>query len=402
MSYSLLSWQATPTTEQVSLPLTSLLEQGLRCAQQQHFTEAVTNFALARERLAPNQDSLAVMLDTLIQCHAVYWQAQQDLFRASKLLVEADLKQQEKLAVLEEHLLTLVTPLESQYSTPDHSPIPLRSYQAAPSVDSETVSFGLYCICFGRFEVRRGGQPIELCPNRKGQAILRYLLTRPERRETLDKLMATLCPEDEPEVARHKIAVAISALRCTLNKGYEFEPGGGYILYKHGVYQLNPDIPINSDVEEFQALYQTGRQIPADVAVASYERACLLYTGPFLAEDTYADWSFMQREQFSQMYLDMCSTLAEHYLAVGRYEQAIERAAAILKENRCDEGAHRQLIRAYAAEGRRSQALRQYQNCQRVLDEELGVQPLPETANLVLTLLSSKRSPKNESNTEER
>ena len=47
-------------------------------------------------------------------------------------------------------------------------------------------------------------------------------------------------------------------------------------------------------------------------------------------------------------------------------------------------------MRAYVALGRRSDALRQYQRCQRVLDEELGVLPVPETVNLFHTILNSE------------
>jgi hypothetical protein len=51
----------------------------------------------------------------------------------------------------------------------------------------------LYISCFGRFEVRRGeaaSAPLDLCSNAKGQAILRYLLTRSQRRASVDKLLS--------------------------------------------------------------------------------------------------------------------------------------------------------------------------------------------------------------------
>ena len=46
------------------------------------------------------------------------------------------------------------------------------------------------------------------------------------------------------------------------------------------------------------------------------------------------------------------------------------------------EEAHRQLIRLLALSGRRSEALAQYVKCRRVLAEELGVEPSPETTGL--------------------
>jgi DNA-binding SARP family transcriptional activator len=175
--------------------------------------------------------------------------------------------------------------------------------------------------------------------------------------------------------------------------GYAAIPGGGYILCKNGVYQLNPAVWIRSDIDEFLAFYQAGRQYGGSAAIEQYEAACRLYTGPFLPEDLYADWPLIQREQLRQAYLTMCGALAGHYLEVGHFEDAVKWASAMLKENRCDEVAHRLLIRVYAAEGRRSEALRQYQHCERVVAEELGMPLMPETVNLFHTILSSQILP---------
>jgi DNA-binding SARP family transcriptional activator len=70
-------------------------------------------------------------------------------------------------------------------------------------------------------------------------------------------------------------------------------------------------------------------------------------------------------------------------------------SGAILKENRCDEVAHRQLMRAYVAQGRRSEALLQYQLCARILSEELDAQPLPETISLFREILNNDNLPQN-------
>jgi DNA-binding SARP family transcriptional activator len=86
----------------------------------------------------------------------------------------------------------------------------------------------------------------------------------------------------------------------------------------------------------------------------------------------------------------MCDKLAELNLEMGNYQDATKWASAILKVDRCDEETHRQLIRAHAAQGRRNEALRQYQYCQRVLNEELGIQPASETQKLFHMLLKGE------------
>src|SRR5262249_11752108 len=119
----------------------------------------------------------------------------------------------------------------------------------------------LYITCFGHFEVRRPDQamgqahkPLPLCQNRNGQAILRILVAQSGYRASADMLMDILWPNNQPAVARRKLQVAISALRCSLNSGLKCDPGSGYILCKDRYYQLNPATTIATDVTEFLAL----------------------------------------------------------------------------------------------------------------------------------------------------
>ena len=88
--------------------------------------------------------------------------------------------------------------------------------------------------------------------------------------------------------------------------------------------------------------------------------------------------------------------MASYYLENGRYEDALKWASEILKEDRCDEQAHRQLMRIYSAQGHRSEALRQFQRCKGILAEELGVAPTLETMNVLQTLLTNMSSPAGE------
>jgi hypothetical protein len=200
---------------------------------------------------------------------------------------------------------------------------------------------------------------------------------------TLSSLRSTLL-----EVALRKLQVTVSILRRSLQPEHELR--GGYILCKQGVYQLNPSVAWHSDVEEFVALYNAGRKASGKAAASYYERACSLYTRPFLIEDLYADWSFPRREQLRQIHREMCSALATHYLETQSYEQASRWGTAIIEENQCDEVAYQQLMRIYALAGRRNAALHLYQRCQQVLLQELGVQPMPETVALHQAIINGE------------
>lgn len=378
-------------------PVRREAEYGLSCARQGRHMEAVTHFVLARERMTPPLAPLAIALDTIIETQTRYWQAQQALHMACRCFATADGEQQTSLAALEAVLSTTESNPEAslmdrpmvKQSTPFPVGIAMRQSHAAPdsSLPSLTIN------CFGHFAVWRAGEQIQLCSNRNGQAILRYIVAHPRHSATTDVLMDALWPEDAAIVARHKLHVAVSALRSALNRGYSDRKGTGYLLYESGTYLLNPMIPVQIDVEEFLAHYRSGQRADSDTAITHYEAACALYTGQFLPEDMYADWSLIQREQLTQIHLTMCSALATYHLAHGRYDLAAQWSTVILEEDRCDETAYRQLMYAYASAGRRIDALRQYQRCERVLADELGAQPMPETSALFYTIVRGEPLP---------
>ncbi len=379
-----------------------LLEQGLKCFQHHLDSEGAAFFKQAREQLLPYQVQLGTVLDALNAAIANHLDAQQMLHEASKRFTEAYAEQQLQIARLQKAISRLLEDQEKpiQKSAKVHQTLRLLSALPAspqcaeePQQDNspDATLPALYVTCLGRFEVRRfhaSGQPIDLCANKRGKTILRYLLTRPRQRESMDRLMALLWPDDEADNARHKLQVAISALRRALNEDFVRDAGGGYILCKDEAYQLNPAVVLRSDVDEFLALYQAGAHASSrEETIRYYEHACGLYAGPFLPQDLYADWSFAQREELSKHYVTMCHALADFNRKIGRYEHARKWASIILEVNRCDEEAHQLLMCIYAAEGRRSEVLRQYQYCQHVLAEELNVQPMPETQHLLTQLL---------------
>jgi len=368
------------------------LERGLNYMRQERYVEGTALLALACEQLSPDRVYLSAALNAFIQGHTLYRQAQQALHDASQRFAEALTSQQTRLAALHNLLAALIEDKES--ASQPHTGVaahPLKDLQQdqvpEPSVDSQFLA-ALYITCFGHFEVRRSGRPVALCSNRSGQSILRFLVTRQQHCATSDMLQALLWPDDSSEVALNKLHMAISALRRSLNHGYSCEPGCGYIVCKNRIYYLNPAVVIRTDVDEFLHYYQAGQQANEE-RIALYERACHFYMGPFLSEDIYADWSSLQREELSRMYLTMCKVLAEHYMQRKQYEDAAQWTTAMLKENRCDEAAHQQLMQIYAVQGRRSEALQQYQRCKLILHEELGIQPLPETVLLFQTLLAN-------------
>lgn len=380
------------TTVPKAVSLAALLKQSVEQIRRGQMVEALALLSLARRQITAKQTHYITLLDTLMQKCMESCQARETLLEASKNFARADAELQTLLPLLEQTVMSTTMTPQTQLSPGDEWNAKSPSYHSSMTIvpmrplESKHLP-ALYITCFGRFEVQRDQTPVVLCQNRSGQAILRYLLAQSNYRANMDMLMEVLWPDDEPEVARRKLQVAVSALRCSMNAGYGCDSGGGYILYKNRLYSINPAVMLTSDVDEFLQCYEAGRKAQDATKVKYFEQACQLYSGPFLVEDIYADWSFQRREQLSKMYLTMCTSLAEQALTTKNYSDAIRWSTILLEENRCDEVAHRHLMQAYIEQGCRSDALRQFQRCENILRNELGVAPMPETIAIYQSVL---------------
>jgi DNA-binding SARP family transcriptional activator/predicted ATPase len=118
------------------------------------------------------------------------------------------------------------------------------------------------------------------------------------------------------------------------------------------------------------------------------EEAAALYRDGFMAGFSLRDspefdrWQFFQAESLRQQLGHLLQTLSTAYEDRRLFEPAIATVQRLVALDPLQETAHRQLMRLYAGLGQRGAALRQYQECLRLLSQELGVAPQRETRSL--------------------
>lgn len=106
-----------------------------------------------------------------------------------------------------------------------------------------------------------------------------------------------------------------------------------------------------------------------------------MYRGPFL--DGCSDhWVLPLREKFAAKHVRALTLLMRNYAALGDYDSALEYGRAILELDSFREGTQREVIWLYALNGQRARAMTQYRKLEQLLDEELGIKPMPETVAL--------------------
>ncbi len=88
--------------------------------------------------------------------------------------------------------------------------------------------------------------------------------------------------------------------------------------------------------------------------------------------------------------LHSLQTLVRHFAGQHNYTLAIQFARRQLQLEAWNEEAHRELMRLLSLSGQRSAAIKQFEMCQKILKEELGVEPSPITLQLFQQIISEK------------
>jgi DNA-binding SARP family transcriptional activator len=94
-------------------------------------------------------------------------------------------------------------------------------------------------------------------------------------------------------------------------------------------------------------------------------------------------WLTIEREHYHQLRLHALEAMCDRLVRAGRHGEAVAAGLIAVRAEPLRESAHRAVIRAHLAAGNRWEAAQQYEQCRRVLRDDLGLVPSPELRELV-------------------
>ena len=207
----------------------------------------------------------------------------------------------------------------------------------------------------------------------------------PGRRLPRGKLTAILWEDEGERAARHGLRQCLLDLRrCFAKAGVEAIRVEGDDVY------LEP-ARIVVDVVRFERCIAQGTPEAIEHAAGLY-RGDLL-DGVSLGGEPFEEWLRPERERLRSQAVVALRKLLARYLREQDPDAAVQSAIRLLVFEPFDETVHRTLMRLYAEGGRRSAALRQYEDCVELLGRELGVEPEAETRQLYRQLVSDRARP---------
>ncbi len=248
----------------------------------------------------------------------------------------------------------------------------------------------------GSPRIERAGEAVHL-DTRKALALLAYLALSGRAVHSRDTLAALFWPESDASSARAALRRTLSTLNVAID-------GAGLDADRETI-TLTPSDRLWIDAAAFSALVDAveAHDHPPGAACAEclsrLEGAADLYAGDFMSGFTLRDspdfdtWQFSVSESLRRQAGFVLERLADHYAALQQMDAALDAAQRRLRLDPLHEAAHRDLMRLYALAGRRTSALRQYRECVRLLDQELGVPPLEETTQLYEAIQKNELAP---------
>ncbi|MBN1640922.1 MAG: tetratricopeptide repeat protein [Anaerolineae bacterium] len=239
----------------------------------------------------------------------------------------------------------------------------------------------------GGYQVCVDGEPVTGLRYDKVRALLAYLAMEADRPHRREALAGLLWPEQTEARARHNLSQAQLTLRRVLG-----EDAASYLTTTPQAIRFGGDYWVDaalfgSLLAECQA-HAHWRLETCPTCARRLAHAVALYAGPFLEglslpdSPAFEEWQLVWRERLHYEATDALRALACGCDHRGERDAALRYAQQWISLDPWHEGAHRQLMRALALDGRRADALAQYEACRRTLRDELGVEPAAETTAL--------------------
>jgi len=243
---------------------------------------------------------------------------------------------------------------------------------------------------FGAFRVWRGETEIGAreWQRKKARQLLQLFIAQRRRLIEREEIFELLWRDESPEVAARDFKVVLNALNRVLEpERGDAEPA--FIAREESAYGLRTNADVWIDADEFTREITRADQAEGDAALEAYRRALALYHDDFLITDArYDDWAIAERERLLALYLRAADRLATELLTRGAFDECIAWCEKILARDRCWERAYRLMMQAYAARGDRAQVRRVFEQCKRVLRDELEVDPSTATVEVYRRVVS--------------
>lgn len=244
----------------------------------------------------------------------------------------------------------------------------------------------------GRITIEAGGRLFgpKAFPGQQGRVAFAYLVAERSRPVSRSELADALWSERLPASWDTALSAIVSKLRSLLHAaGLD---GSNVLTGAGGCYELR--LPQGSwiDLEvAADSIHEAESALKAGDPARAYGPSAVAHhiaRRPLLPGEE-GEWIEHRREKLRSILVRALECRAEVYLWNREFSLAVEAARDAVALQPFRETGYRLLMRAHAAAGNTAEALRVYEQCRRLISEELGVDPSRQTKAVYSQLLHS-------------
>jgi DNA-binding SARP family transcriptional activator len=230
----------------------------------------------------------------------------------------------------------------------------------------------------GPVSAESGGAEVNL-GGRQQRAVFALLALNAGRVVPMDRLVDELWRDEPPSRATLSLQSYVSRLRRVL-------AGAAQIVTRPPGWLLALD-PDDVDVTRFTALIARARTLPPAQAVPVLREALDLWRGEALADLRSLSFAGEEATRLAELRLSATGMLLDAMLAIGEADSVVAEARRFVAAHPFHEHGWQALMLALYRTGRQSEAVAAAAELRRVLADELGLDPSPETRELEQRIL---------------
>lgn len=249
--------------------------------------------------------------------------------------------------------------------------------QIAPSAETDPTP-GISVCTFGRFAVTIHGRELTAddWQRKKARDIFKILLLNHKKAVSIEEIIEHLWPDASGKNIVPTIWNSISYIRKALEPGIKPQTASAYITVVDKAYILNLGDEAHIDFLRFKRLLADAHRTTNLAERLEYlEEAIALYTGDFLHEDLYEEWSCYERESLKNMYIESLTELANAHAAHNKHDRALAFARTILETDRTYEEAYEIILTILAENGQTAELKKTMKQCRDAFQKELSCSP---------------------------
>ncbi|MGD6899368.1 BTAD domain-containing putative transcriptional regulator [Bacillus infantis] len=392
--------QETERVKDMWLSSLILISMGISSAYGRRFGEADKHFDLASSMLQQCGDDYGCMLALFWKAYSAHQQGLQEDFEHSfkSFLSQMQWGDYEfflfRRTLFGPRDLQMFAPIliEAEKSSimPDYTArllkeMNLGNLHSHPGFTLKVKTLGQFRVWLGDKEIDEGGWQ-----RGKAKELLQLFLTHLHQLIRKEDIFDMLWPEQDAASADRDFKVALNALNNVLEPNRKPRKNPFFISREGTSYGINPKAVIDLDSILFEEWIKDGlEEKDHGKSIHRLERALKLYAGDYLPERRYEDWCISEKERLQVYFLRGAEKLAQLCVRKEDYDMAIEWCERIIEKDRTWEEAYRLLMYCYYSKNNRPRAIRWFQKCCEVLEEELGVAPLEPTLHMHEMIMES-------------